>query len=268
MRNRIRPVRAQWREICVRGRVLREVAGTLAGHAAGDHRRHAIDPASVGPWAMATTAGEPRLIKEKWNLRAARVNDESAKRALISITRLETFCWYGGIPTDAISAGTTRNDAFRRRNAPPLPFRSSTPPHRPDQDHWTTPEVSVLRGNLTSACGATSSARSTRSGGKPCPRADRRSHVVHACPMVRVDYYNAPNTNSLVLSVTAALHDDQGRVLVREHPGLSRGDPVGRMAARRTQPPAVDPRPCVVAATSQFIELSRHRLVARSSING
>jgi len=37
----------QWREICARGRALREAAGTLAGHAAGDHQRHAIDPASV-----------------------------------------------------------------------------------------------------------------------------------------------------------------------------------------------------------------------------
>jgi len=37
----------QWREICARGRTLRESAGTLAGHAAGDHQRQAIDPAGV-----------------------------------------------------------------------------------------------------------------------------------------------------------------------------------------------------------------------------
>ncbi|MBV8542227.1 MAG: cell division protein FtsK [Pseudonocardiales bacterium] len=37
----------QWREICARGRALREAVGTLAGHAAGDDRRQAIDPASV-----------------------------------------------------------------------------------------------------------------------------------------------------------------------------------------------------------------------------
>lgn len=37
----------QWREVCARGRALREAAGTLAGHAAGDHQRQAIDPASV-----------------------------------------------------------------------------------------------------------------------------------------------------------------------------------------------------------------------------
>ena len=37
----------QWREICARGRALREAAGTLAGHAAGDDQRQAIDPASV-----------------------------------------------------------------------------------------------------------------------------------------------------------------------------------------------------------------------------
>ncbi|MGH3717238.1 MAG: cell division protein FtsK [Pseudonocardiaceae bacterium] len=37
----------QWREVCARGRALREAAGTLAGHAAGDDHRQAIDPASV-----------------------------------------------------------------------------------------------------------------------------------------------------------------------------------------------------------------------------
>ncbi|MGH3707454.1 MAG: cell division protein FtsK [Pseudonocardiaceae bacterium] len=37
----------QWREVCARGRALRESAGTLAGHAAGDDQRQAIDPASV-----------------------------------------------------------------------------------------------------------------------------------------------------------------------------------------------------------------------------
>ncbi|MGH3813325.1 MAG: cell division protein FtsK, partial [Pseudonocardiaceae bacterium] len=37
----------QWREICARGRALRESAGTLAGHAADDDQRQAIDPASV-----------------------------------------------------------------------------------------------------------------------------------------------------------------------------------------------------------------------------
>ena len=37
----------QWREICTRGHALRESAGTLAGHAAGEHQRAAIDPASV-----------------------------------------------------------------------------------------------------------------------------------------------------------------------------------------------------------------------------
>lgn len=37
----------EWREICARGRGLREAAGTLAGHAAGDDTTHAIDPVSV-----------------------------------------------------------------------------------------------------------------------------------------------------------------------------------------------------------------------------
>jgi S-DNA-T family DNA segregation ATPase FtsK/SpoIIIE len=37
----------QWREICARGRTLRDAAGTLAGHAAGDHHTRPVDPASV-----------------------------------------------------------------------------------------------------------------------------------------------------------------------------------------------------------------------------
>ena len=51
----------QWREICTRGRALRESAGTLIGHAAGDHQRVAIDPASVvkalGAGAVVETQG-------------------------------------------------------------------------------------------------------------------------------------------------------------------------------------------------------------------
>lgn len=38
---------AEWRTICARGRALRETAGTLAGHAAGDDTARAIDAASV-----------------------------------------------------------------------------------------------------------------------------------------------------------------------------------------------------------------------------
>jgi DNA segregation ATPase FtsK/SpoIIIE, S-DNA-T family len=37
----------EWREVCVRGRQLREDAGTLTGHAAGDHATRAVDPAAV-----------------------------------------------------------------------------------------------------------------------------------------------------------------------------------------------------------------------------
>jgi S-DNA-T family DNA segregation ATPase FtsK/SpoIIIE len=37
----------QWRQVCARGRALRESAGTLAGHAAGDDQRQAIDPVSM-----------------------------------------------------------------------------------------------------------------------------------------------------------------------------------------------------------------------------
>ncbi|MGH3751823.1 MAG: cell division protein FtsK [Pseudonocardiaceae bacterium] len=48
----------QWREVCARGRALRESAGTLAGHAAGDDQRQAIDPASVVKALGAGTAVE------------------------------------------------------------------------------------------------------------------------------------------------------------------------------------------------------------------
>src|SRR5262249_43666244 len=37
----------EWRQICARGRALRETAGPLAGHAAGDDTVKAIDPATV-----------------------------------------------------------------------------------------------------------------------------------------------------------------------------------------------------------------------------
>jgi DNA segregation ATPase FtsK/SpoIIIE, S-DNA-T family len=37
----------EWREVCARGRALREAVGTLAGYAAGDDAARAIDPASV-----------------------------------------------------------------------------------------------------------------------------------------------------------------------------------------------------------------------------
>ncbi len=50
----------QWREICARGRALRESAGTLAGHAAGDDPRQAIDPASVVKALGTGSAIEPQ----------------------------------------------------------------------------------------------------------------------------------------------------------------------------------------------------------------
>ncbi|MFC0105593.1 cell division protein FtsK [Kibdelosporangium aridum] len=37
----------EWRTICARGRALREAAGTLTGHAAGDDTTRAIDPSAV-----------------------------------------------------------------------------------------------------------------------------------------------------------------------------------------------------------------------------
>jgi S-DNA-T family DNA segregation ATPase FtsK/SpoIIIE len=37
----------EWREVCARGRQLREAVGTLTGHAAGDHATRVVDPAAV-----------------------------------------------------------------------------------------------------------------------------------------------------------------------------------------------------------------------------
>jgi DNA segregation ATPase FtsK/SpoIIIE, S-DNA-T family len=59
----------QWRQICARGRALRQSAGTLAGHAAGDDQRQAIDPASVmkalGAEAAVDTEGRnPNQFRE------------------------------------------------------------------------------------------------------------------------------------------------------------------------------------------------------------
>jgi S-DNA-T family DNA segregation ATPase FtsK/SpoIIIE len=48
----------EWREICARGRALREAAGTLAGHAAGDDERRAIDSTAVVKALGAGTAVE------------------------------------------------------------------------------------------------------------------------------------------------------------------------------------------------------------------
>ena len=53
----------QWRDICARGRALRESAGTLGGHAAGDDQRQAIDPASV---VKALGVGDA-VATEGWN---------------------------------------------------------------------------------------------------------------------------------------------------------------------------------------------------------
>ena len=46
-----------WRTLCTRGRALREQAGTLTGHAAGDDRRHTIDQSAVTK-ALGSAVGE------------------------------------------------------------------------------------------------------------------------------------------------------------------------------------------------------------------
>ena len=54
---------AEWRAICARGRSLREAAGTLVGHAAGDDTARAIDHASVAnalDRRQVGTSSEPR----------------------------------------------------------------------------------------------------------------------------------------------------------------------------------------------------------------
>jgi S-DNA-T family DNA segregation ATPase FtsK/SpoIIIE len=61
----------QWREVCSRGRALREAAGTLAGHAAGDDTARAIDSAAVvkalgagGSAEAGETADDPVVLPE------------------------------------------------------------------------------------------------------------------------------------------------------------------------------------------------------------
>jgi S-DNA-T family DNA segregation ATPase FtsK/SpoIIIE len=51
-----------WQAICARGRALRETAGTLSGHAAGDDTTRAIDPAAVVK-ALGTGSGGARPVE-------------------------------------------------------------------------------------------------------------------------------------------------------------------------------------------------------------
>ncbi|TDD03310.1 cell division protein FtsK [Saccharopolyspora terrae] len=55
---------AEWRSICERGRALREAAGTLSGHAAGDDRPRAIDPAAVVKALGSGPGGSDRTVVE------------------------------------------------------------------------------------------------------------------------------------------------------------------------------------------------------------
>jgi DNA segregation ATPase FtsK/SpoIIIE, S-DNA-T family len=55
----------EWREVCARGRQLREAAGTLTGYAAGDHATRAIDPAAVlKALGSSPTADRPAELPE------------------------------------------------------------------------------------------------------------------------------------------------------------------------------------------------------------
>jgi S-DNA-T family DNA segregation ATPase FtsK/SpoIIIE len=49
----------QWREVCMRGRALREAAGALSGHAAGDRAIRAIDAAAVLKALGSSATAEP-----------------------------------------------------------------------------------------------------------------------------------------------------------------------------------------------------------------
>ncbi|SFS88963.1 FtsK/SpoIIIE domain-containing protein [Saccharopolyspora flava] len=53
---------AGWRSICERGRALREAAGTLSGHAAGDDRPRAIDRAAVVKALGTGSGGSDRAL--------------------------------------------------------------------------------------------------------------------------------------------------------------------------------------------------------------
>ncbi|TDC95541.1 cell division protein FtsK [Saccharopolyspora aridisoli] len=55
---------AEWRSICERGRTLREAAGTLSGHAAGDDRPRAIDRAAVVKALGSGPDGSDRTLVE------------------------------------------------------------------------------------------------------------------------------------------------------------------------------------------------------------
>lgn len=85
---------ASWREVCARGRALREAAGTLAGHAAGDHATHVVDPASVvralgsGASREGDPAIEPAELPEPLASVADYLGDEIEEREFVPTSEL------------------------------------------------------------------------------------------------------------------------------------------------------------------------------------
>lgn len=80
-------VNAQWRDICARGRVLREAAGTLTGHASGDDTRRTIDRAAVAV-AVGSPAEEPFELPEPLASVVDYLGDDLDEREFVPTTEL------------------------------------------------------------------------------------------------------------------------------------------------------------------------------------
>ncbi|MCA1185902.1 cell division protein FtsK [Saccharopolyspora sp. 6T] len=91
----------EWRTLCQRGRKLREAAGTLTGHAAGDTSAERIDPSTVAT-AVGATAPEPTTLPEPLGAVLDHLGDDLDTREFISTAEL----------TDALDLEPT---AFGRR---------------------------------------------------------------------------------------------------------------------------------------------------------
>ncbi|MER7010345.1 cell division protein FtsK [Saccharopolyspora sp. NPDC000359] len=82
---------AEWRDICERGRTLREAAGTLTGHAAGDDTPRSIDQAAVVKALGSGTGaevGEPVELPEPLASVAEYLGDELDQREFVPTAEL------------------------------------------------------------------------------------------------------------------------------------------------------------------------------------
>jgi DNA segregation ATPase FtsK/SpoIIIE, S-DNA-T family len=83
----------EWRTICQRGRALREAAGTLTGHAAGDDSPRAIDQAAVVKALGSGTSaddGASAELPEPLASVANYLNDDIERREFVPTTELTT----------------------------------------------------------------------------------------------------------------------------------------------------------------------------------